>query len=245
MTSLDFAGVPIDVGPEIRDAHRSVWESIARPGSWWTGPERVAIAAAVRGAANCSVCDARKQALSPLAVAGPHEHAGDLPDAAIEVVHQVTRDPGRLSKTWFESALAAGLSEERYVEALGVVVAVVSIDGFCRGLGVDPHPLPEPQSGEPTGHRPAGARPDGAWVPMIPVHDATGPEADLFPGGRAPNVARAMSLVPDAVRTLKRLSIAHYLPMEQVTDPSARRTLDRAQIELLAGRVSALNECFY
>jgi hypothetical protein len=125
------------------------------------------------------------------------------------------------------------------------VVAVISIDAFCRGLGVDPHPLPAPEPGETTRHRPVGTVSDEAWVPMLPAAASSGPEADLFPSARVPNVARAMSLVPDCVRMLKQLSAAHYLPMEQVIDPKARRTLDRAQMELLAGRVSALNECFY
>jgi hypothetical protein len=79
---------------------------------------------------------------------------------------------------------------------------------------------------------------------MIPNGTPEGAEADLW-HGRAGNVIRAMSLVPEAVRDLKTLSAAHYVTTEQVTDPRARRTLSRPQIELVAGRVSALNECFY
>ena len=57
---------------------------------------------------------------------------------------------------------------------------------------------------------------------------------------------RALSLVPDEVRTLKDLSAAHYLPADRVADPRARcENLSRAQMELLAARVSALRECFY
>jgi hypothetical protein len=244
MTDLDFSNVPIDVGAEIKAAHRHTWERIAQSGNWWHGAERVAIAKAVRQAAQCKVCDERREALSPLSVPGPHEHDGTLPDAAIELAHQVVRDPGRLSKNWFDQVLDDGLTEEQYVETLGVVVAVVSIDAFCLGLGVEPHPLPMPEPGETTRHRPVGTVSGEAWVPMLPPVKSSGPEADLFQGF-APNVARAMSLVPDAVRTLKELSAAHYLPMDKVIDPRARRTLDRAQMELLAGRVSALNECFY
>ena len=75
---------------------------------------------------------------------------------------------------------------------------------------------------------------------------ARGAEADLYPG-RGANVLRAMSLVPDCVRQMRSLSVAQYLPIEQVPDPTADpgRALSRAQIELLAGRISALNECFY
>jgi hypothetical protein len=59
-------------------------------------------------------------------------------------------------------------------------------------------------------------------------------------------VIRAMSLVPDEVRTLADLSAAHYLPNHRVRDPAAQQgSLSRPQIELIAGRVSALNQCFY
>jgi hypothetical protein len=52
--------------------------------------------------------------------------------------------------------------------------------------------------------------------------------------------------VPGEVQQLKLLSEAHDLPMDHVIDPRARlRTLSRPQMELIAGRVSALNECFY
>ena len=62
----------------------------------------------------------------------------------------------------------------------------------------------------------------------------------------AANVIRAMSLVPDEIRTLKDLSTAHYLKNSQVRDPKASRgPLSRAQMELIAGRVSVLRECFY
>ena len=43
---------------------------------------------------------------------------------------------------------------------------------------------------------------EDAWVPMIPVDRATGAEADLYGGQAVGNVIRAMSLVPDEVRTL-------------------------------------------
>ncbi|MBW2232815.1 MAG: hypothetical protein JRH17_20685 [Deltaproteobacteria bacterium] len=56
-----------------------------------------------------------------------------------------------------------------------------------------------------------------------------------------------MSLVPDAVRRMQDLSSAQYIPLDQLANPSADpgRALSRAQIELIAGRVSAVNECFY
>ena len=56
-----------------------------------------------------------------------------------------------------------------------------------------------------------------------------------------------MSLVPDSVRMLLRLGDAHYLPLKSIMVPNdnADSALSRSQIELLAGRVSALSDCFY
>ena len=83
-------------------------------------------------------------------------------------------------------------------------------------------------------------------MPMIPASGARGDEADLWTRGRTGNVIRALSLVPDEVRGLKDLSATHYLTMDEMMDlRRGKGSLDRPQIELIAGRVSALNECFY
>ena len=56
---------------------------------------------------------------------------------------------------------------------------------------------------------------------------------------------RTDSFSRDLVRGLVDLSAAHYLAPTAMMDLSAGLSLDRAQIELIAGRVSALTECFY
>jgi hypothetical protein len=246
MPDISYSAAPIPVRDDFAAAHTRFWKRLASPGAWWTGAERVAIAAEVRQAWRCRLCQARKQALTPAVVAGQHDQLGALPDAAVEAIHRVVTDPGRLSRQWFTEIIAAGLSVEQYVEILGTLVAIVSIDSFCRGIGVPLHPLPEPQPGAPSRYRPPGALQEDAWVPMIPLDRATGAEADLYGGKAVGNVIRALSLVPDEVRTLYDLSAAHYLPMGQVRDPSASRgALNRMQMELIAGRVSALRRCFY
>lgn len=246
MQDISYKAALVPVRDDFAAAHSRFWKRLASPGAWWTGAERVAIAAEVRHARHCALCQARKEALTPAAVEGQHDHLGMLP-ATVDVIHRIVTDPGRLSRQWFEATIAAGLSAEQYVELLGTLVALVSIDSFCRGIGVPLHPLPEPQPGAPAYYRPPGAvQEEAAWVPMIPVERATGAEADLYGGRAVGNVIRAMSLVPDEVRTLCDLSVAHYLPMEQVRDPSAAGgTLNRMQMELIAGRVSALRQCFY
>jgi hypothetical protein len=247
MQAISYSAALVPVRDDFAAAHTRFWKRLASPGAWWTGAERVAIAAEVRQARLCGLCKARQKALTPAAVEGQHDHGEALPTAAVEVIHRVVTDPGRLSRQWFKETVAAGLSAEQYVEIIGTLVAMVSIDSFCRGIGVPLHPLPEPQPGAPSHYRPPGAiQEDDAWVPMIPVDRATGAEADLYGGQAVGNVIRAMSLVPDEVRTLCDLSDAHYLPMGQVRDPSAAAgALSRMQMELIAGRVSALRRCFY
>ena len=123
---------------------------------------------------------------------------------------------------------------------------ITGVDYFARSLASAPFPLPEPRPGAPSRYLPASANPGTAWVPMIAPEDASGPEADLYPlRAMVPNIVRALSVVPAEVRVLQTLAAAHYLPVEQIGDPTARRSLDRMQMELVAARVSALNQCFY
>ena len=225
-------------------AHASFWRRLASPGEWWSGAERVKIAEEVRAASACRLCHERQAALSPNAVDGGHDAATNLPDDAIDVIHRIVTDPGRLSRKWFDQVSAGELTDAHYVEILGILVAMVSIDSFCRGVGFTQHPLPTASAGEPDGHRPAGAAMEAAWVPMIKEDKALGPEADLYGGAaRMPNVLRAMSLVPEAVITLRELSGAHY-PGGPSIDVDGS-VLTRPQMELLAARVSAIRECFY
>ena len=245
MSEVSFADAPVPVRSDLLAAHRNAWRRIAAPGTWWNGRERVAMAAETRNAAGCALCRRREAEPAANARAGEHDSLGGLPAAAVEVVHRVASSPGRLSRAWYDRALAGGLSDAQYVEIVAVVATVMNLDTFHFALGMALHPLPASAPGEPSRNRPSGALPEGAWVPMIAAHRAIGDEADLYPGGRTGNVLRALSLVPNEVRALRELSAAHYLSFEQMLDLRAGRSLDRMQIELLAGRVSALNECFY
>ena len=231
---------------DLRRAHQAILEHVASPGTWLTGAERVAVAQVSRAAPGCALCRERKAALSPYAVGGEHDAAPGLDPLVVEVAHRVRTDSGRLSRAWFEALRDAGLDDARYVEVVGVVTMVAGLDYCARALGLDPFPLPRPRPGEPSRRRPASAKPAGAWLPTIAPEEADGPEADLY-GGVAfvPNIMRALSLVPDQVRMLIMESDSHYVPIGRLTDPTARRALDRAGMELVAARVSALNECFY
>lgn len=246
--AFDYADrVEDPIRGDLVDAHRRAWDRIAAPGTWWTGAERVAIAAETRAADYCAFCRKRREALSPYSEKGEHDSVtGDvLPEAAIDAVHRIVTDATRLTQNWVEGLSGQGIPDTHYVELVSVVVSIRSIDGFHRAMGIPPEPLPEAREGEPTRERPSAATSGEAWVPMLPNGRLKGDEADLW-NGPTGNVIRALSLVPEAVRWLKDLSAAHYLSAEKMTDfTRGRGPLSRAQTELIAGRVSAINECFY
>jgi hypothetical protein len=245
MSPLDYSGAGVPIRDDIRQAQTWFFGQLRSPGTWWTGAERLAIAAESRKALHCPLCRARKEALAPAQVRGEHAGGGRLPAAVVEVAHRVRTDPARLSHGWFEAVMGE-LSVERYVEAVGSVTMLTGIDTCCRALGIPTFPLPEPLPGEPSRRRPEGVKEGKAWVPMLAPEDTSGPEADLYPEApMIPNIMRALSLVPDQARALQRLSDAHYVPVGKITDPTHRRDLTRPQMELVAARVSALNECFY
>ncbi len=165
----------VAVRQDITDAHNVAWGRIGRAGAWFDGPTRVAIAAESRHAPPCDLCRRRKEALSPYAITGQHDSLGILPERVVEQIHRIVSDPGRLTRTWFDGIIASGTSDTEYVEIVGVVATIVSIDTFCRAIGVPLHPLPEPVAGEPHRRRPRTAHQRGeAWVPMIHPKDLEG-----------------------------------------------------------------------
>jgi hypothetical protein len=246
MDNFQYSDSPYAVRADISAAHDKFWQNLARPGNWWTGAERIAIAKEVRNALDCEYCANRKQALSPYNFAGEHNHDGDLSDVAVDAVHRIITDQTRITGAWVDGNVEKGLSKGAYVELAGLAVAMLSIDEFHRALGLALEPLPLPLPGEPDGYMPALAQEGTGFVPMLPDNGAVGDEADLW-GDRSANVVRAFSAVPNAVRDWIMISNAQYLSFEGMSDfgSPANRSINRMQIELVAGRVSSINECFY
>ena len=216
------------------------------PGTWWQADTRGAIAAEARNAQRCDLCGRRNEALSPTAVEGEHDSVGSLPANMVDLVHRMVTDPARLTRQWFDGVIAGGLSDEEYVEVVSIVAHVVAIDTFARGLGIAPYPIPEPRQGVPSRRRPSGAKDNGSWVATIVPGDHGPEEADLFEGGGSSNIWCALSLVPDEMRSFFDVINSQYLPGWAMFDfEHEHRALTHPQIELLASRVAALNQCFY
>ncbi|NKB57570.1 MAG: hypothetical protein GKS00_14685 [Alphaproteobacteria bacterium] len=244
--TIDYSALPYPVRGDLAAAHRRGWERLAAAGTWWDGATRIAIAAEARRARTCDFCAKRRDALSPYAVQGEHDTTNSLPIALIEVIHRVATDQSRLTRAFYDTALESGISDGEYVETIGVIATVFAVDGFTRAIGLPDFALPDPQPGNPSRHRPVGAKTDHAWVPRVAPEDVTDADAGLYDGLGGANIHRALSLVPAEVMGFFDIDTAQYLPDAALRDFSTEyRDLTHAQIEFLAARVSAINQCVY
>jgi len=250
MSALTFDAAPVPVREDIAAALPQVWARIGEPGTWLSARERVAIAAEARNARHCTLCAERKEALSPYALKGDHQSLGALPADKVEAIHRIMTDSGRIAEHWYDGLIAGGMPDTEYVEMVGVIVTVVGIDTFCRGIGIAAPDLPEAQDGEPS--REAIGEDqlnrDLAYVPTLdPFVD--GPlQKEFFPGGppSAAHIRRALNYVPETQRAFWQMANVLYMDGRQMRDFSNEyRAITHAQIELVAGRVSAINQCVY
>ena len=236
-TPFAYASTTWPVLARMAEAHRRSWNMLAAPGEWWTGAERISIAAECRRAS--ALVDG---------LPDPGQGPAELPEAAVFAIHKLIGDLPNVTREWYDETISAeGMSDAHYIELLGVVVHIWSVDEFHRALDIELEPLPDPIPGEPTRSRPTGAKQHGSWPPTVWPEDLDERDEDIYGGAdRAANVRAAMSLHPDSVRWLSDLFDAHYLSWIEIqSEQEPFRVLTRPQRELVAARVSALNECFY
>ena len=242
-----YENAPIKIRSDLATAHERAFRRISAAGTWFNGATRVDIAKEVRNAPLCQLCRDRKSALSPFSMDGSHDTIVELKEIVVDVIHRLVTDSGRVTEKWYQQTIENGLSDAEYIEIVGIVASVMAIDTVSYGIGCDPIPLPTPKRGEPNRARPRGVKPGLAWMPTLAPEDAEADEIKIFPGGhKAPNIRRAMSLVPAEVVGFFDLTDHHYLPTANMWDFDKRlRAISNIQIELVAARVSAMNDCFY
>lgn len=261
MSSLQVNSEQLPARPALVEAIEVAWHRLASPGTWWTGKDRLAIVAEVRAARDCDLCRRRKQSLSPYTVSGNHDSdsgsrlgspsAESLGVDAIDAIHRLTTDASRCTESWVEQITAGdisegGLSEEQYVEIVSIVACVSGLDTLDLALGRPLRPLPTPIAGEPTKHRPTGAIKDLAWVATLSPDTVGDHDPNPFPLHGSINIHRAMSLVPQEVINFFDLDVELYLKDHEIRDFDHEfREISHAQIELIAGRASAINGCYY
>lgn len=218
-------------------AHVAALAGFVRPGSHLDGGTRHAVVEESRAARQCAFCAERASALSFAWVSGEHTTATDLTSGLVEVVHRLTTDPGRLTHAWFGGVLEAGVTREQYVETAGLIGTSTITDTFATALTGAPSDLAAAEAGEPSGERNDQLVDVGAYVGLMD-HEHPHPR---FADRPAPNICRALAMVPSAVDEFWELFSPHYRP--SATQPEDE--FGRSQIEFVGARTSALNECFY
>lgn len=226
MTSVeqgfDYTASPVAVTEEILSSHRTAWDQLGRTGTWFNGADRLAIVARARAMF-------QDRATPPWARDRPGPDT--LSDAVTDIVDKVTLDAGNIDRNWAAEAINT-IGEGPYVELIALVAVTVMVDINAEAIGIDPPPLPtEIEHGEPSRTEPDGLGDIGAHVRAL----------DPFP---AANVARALSLVPDANKLFRTISVPAYSG-PGFADLAWDTPLTRPQVELVASRVAAMNECFY
>lgn len=237
-----YSDTDIPIRAELVDAHEKTMTSFADPGTWFSAAERAAIVGEARGAR----CEAGLQHATP----ATHSSA-EVSAATRRVARQVAVTTNHLDRSFYEQALADGLSDGEYTETVGIVARASNMDVFARGIGVPPRPVAAPKVGEPSRQRPATAREEGAWTATVPGGRRGKQDAIDTYGTNvveaAPFIYRALSLVPAEAQGLITLGRAQYANIENFMDMAFtfEPDISRVQVELLAARVSAINECFY
>ena len=201
--------------------HQRLLAELAAPGDWWDAAARRALLDEARSARGCIRCaDGRGHAATAV-----------LPVAAVEVVHRVVNDSGRLTRAWADRQIDE-LGDARYAEIVGLTATIVAIDVAARAVGAVPPALADAIDGPPARLRPGDVGPVGAWIPMT--------EEKLLA-----NVSRALSLVPRTNATWRTLVTESYSRGPEMLSLTWQRALTRPQTELIAAHVSRLQECFY
>ena len=148
-TSTIHTMPPLPLGHDYIDGLNAEWTTLATPGTWWTGSERVAIAGHAR---------ASREGTSP-------PDAG-LPEPAARAAARLAAAP-HVDAEWIDGLVADGLTLEAYVEIVGIVGRVSAIDSLMFGIGAQPQPLPLPLDGEPSRVRTEDAAMNGAFAPTV------------------------------------------------------------------------------
>lgn len=220
--ALAAAGVDDD----IVSACRISWDHLGRPGAWWTGLERLAIAEQIRRSAPRPLWDR-----APELVDVGDESDGHLSAFVRSLTERVTTQPSSIDhKTYLH--IVERIGEDAYAELAAIATQLVPIDHLHDALGLEREPFPTAEPGQPTEERPADLVDDVAFLPTVPAEGL-------------PHVAVSLSLAQADNARRMLLVRAMYSGRSFGDMVWTHRALSRPQIELVAARTSALNECFY
>lgn len=209
------------VRDDLREAHRLSLAHVASPGARLTGERRLQIAEVARDAF--------------LTVEPSPPWVRPFGDPELDVAYRLARHAGTITEPWYEQTISDGLHPLEFVEILSVVIATLAPIAFARAAGLPLPALASAVAGQPTGREAVELAPAKLnWVPVA------------APADQVASVVQAFSALPDEWDNLWRLAGAQYMSDRQMDDPLWNRgTLSRPQMELVAGRLSLIRDCFF
>ena len=211
---------------EIIESFQIVWDHLGLPGSWWTGKERIGIASEVRQS------NPRKLWEKVGELENYDKDSGEILSPYVKaVVRIVANETSNIDQQIYDEIINT-IGDDKYAELAAVVTQVVAIDHLCDALGMEREPLPDPKEGDPRLERPSGLVDGVAFLPT-------------FTADNLPHVAVSLSLAQADNARRMLLVRAMYSGSSFGEMIWEHRNLTRPQIELVAARTSALNECFY
>ena len=222
----EFNSLNAEISDEIIESFQIVWNGLGKPGAWWSGAERIEIAKEIR--------DSRPPSLGDWTTDfSNYSNKGTkgITPFVRAVVRRVTHESSSIDRNTYQQ-IVGEMGEDRYAELTAIVSQLVPIDRLHDILGYNRVELPIPESGNPSGERPKGLTTGIAFLPT-------------FPANGLPHIAVSLSLAQadNARRMLLVRSMYSGTDFNQMI--WTHRNLSRQQIELVAARTSAINECFY
>lgn len=223
---MRFESLSKFVDKEIIHSFEIIWDHLGTSGSWWTGAQRLAIAKEARSSAPRPLWDK-----APPLDSFSDEYDGSLTYFEKAVVERVTVEPSSIDLRTYQEIISK-IGEDKYAELAAVVSQIVPIDHLHDALGVQREELPPVSDTPISQERPEDLVYDVGFLPTLPSEGL-------------PHVAVALSLAlaDNARRMLLVRSMYSGRSFEDMV--WTHRNLSRPQIELVAARTSALNECFY
>ena len=239
--SQTYSDSSFAIRADLAAVHSTTMESFSAPGTWFEAKERreiVALSRRARAERGFQIQDYTDEVQDI-----------DLPSGALKLIEMVSCEAEKIDKHFYLALVSNGLLAEQYVEIVGLVTRAMSVDTFCRSLGLSMCLLAHARDGVPSKQLPDTVTIDHAWVPIIPAGPKGGAPAQALYGETdfVANIFSALSLVPDEASGVMQLGQTQYVKARDFQNFKFFRdeNFSRAQLELVAARISALNNCFY
>ena len=199
----------LNVRSDLLIAHRQAWDALGRPGTWWTGDQRLELAATAMAAMTGD--RVLPPWMAPSTVDG--FLAGDLvaPTAAHDAIYCVATHAGTLSESWYQD-ITDELGDLAYVEIVSIACTVAAVVALCRAAGLTPWERRDPS----TASRQRVVPPDLAPAALNWVRVTS-------PADEVAAVVQAFTSVPAEHQRLWMMADAQYIPNAEMVDPHRTR----------------------